>query len=85
MEKYKAVSCNLYDELSNAIVLKRQLTITTTEGATLIGLPKDIYTKNKEEFFIIDDFTIRLDHISTLAYANGEVSVVSHWASCKID
>jgi transcriptional antiterminator Rof (Rho-off) len=85
MEKYKPVSCNLYDELSNAIVLKKQITIVTTGGTSVTGLLKDIFTKDKEEFCAFDDVTIRLDHIATLSYENGEVSIVSHWSCATND
>jgi transcriptional antiterminator Rof (Rho-off) len=81
-EKYKPVSCNLYDELSNAVVLKRQINITTIDKGVMVGLIKDIYTKDKEEFCIIDDSHVRLDTISILSYKdNDSILRLSHWSS----
>ncbi len=85
VEKYKPVSCNLYDELSNAAVLNRAITLTTIDNKEFKGLIKDIYTRNKEEFCIIDNIQLRLDQIAVLEYLDNEsILKVSHW-SCKIN
>lgn len=62
MDTYKKVYCDFYDELTNAIVLKQVVEINT-EGKIYIGLIKDVFTENSEEFCIINDEKIRLDKI----------------------
>jgi transcriptional antiterminator Rof (Rho-off) len=67
MEDYKPVSCDLYDELTNAI-LKKNAVKLVTEEMTFDGLLTDIYTKDKVEFCVINTKAIRLDRINDLYF-----------------
>jgi transcriptional antiterminator Rof (Rho-off) len=67
MVDYIPVSCDFYDELTNAI-LKKNYVKLITEDEEIVGLLQDVYTKNKEEFCIINDQAIRLDRIIDLYF-----------------
>jgi transcriptional antiterminator Rof (Rho-off) len=82
MSDYKNVSCDFYDELTNAILLKQVVEIFT-EGKIHIGLLKDVYTENKEEFCIINDVQIRLDKILSMTVDGMPVKYLQD-PSCEI-
>jgi Rho-binding antiterminator len=66
MSDYIPINCNLHDRLEALATLRKQCRIIyqTSEGKTVETLDTftDIYTKNKEEFAVLDSGTlIRLD------------------------
>jgi transcriptional antiterminator Rof (Rho-off) len=81
MEDYIPVSCDLYDELTNAILKKNHVKLIT-EDEVIDGLLQDVYTKNKEEFCVINDQAIRLDRIIDL-YFDGLKSDYLH-STCNL-
>lgn len=67
---YKPVSCDLYDQLTQSVVLRKrvELEIAGAGGKKMIiASVTDIITRNKEEFLITDSGElIRLDTIISL-------------------
>lgn len=67
-KKYEPINCSFYDVLLENATFRRRIVIvynemdgTQKEGNNII---KDVYTKNGEEFILLDDAKIiRLDHI----------------------
>ncbi len=82
IEKYKPVSCNLYDELANAILLHTSISITTIDNEEITGYIKDIYTKDKEEFCVINDILLRLDNIGILRFKDKDLLLRESYWSC---
>jgi len=67
-KKYQPINCSFHDVLLEHATFRRRIEIvyhaidgTRKESQNII---KDVYTKSKEEFMLLDDGnTIRLDHI----------------------
>lgn len=67
-KKYKPINCSFHDVLLEKATFRKRIVIvyneidgTQKEGNNII---KDVYTKNSEEFILLDDAKIiRLDHI----------------------
>lgn len=67
-KKYEPINCSFHDVLLENATFRKRITIvyneidgTQKEGNNII---KDVYTKNSEEFMLLDDGEIiRLDHI----------------------
>jgi transcriptional antiterminator Rof (Rho-off) len=67
MSKYVPVSCDLYDQLSNASVLNENVQLDLVDKNIVYGKVSDIYTKDHEEFVVIDKAQhIRLDLIARI-------------------
>ncbi len=64
---YQPINCNFYDILEAAATTKKVVKIiyTTSTGEAILNAKiVDLYTKNKEEFMVLDNqLTIRLDKI----------------------
>jgi len=71
---YKRVSCEFYDHLLNHVLYKHKLILhlDSEDCPILHGVIEDVYTKQGEEFCIVDNHTIRLDLIKdiTTVYEN---------------
>ena len=67
VDDYVPIDCNFYDVLVLNAMKKKPLTIVKPGGETSVHSIKDIFTKEKEEFLLLDDeSTIRLDNIASL-------------------
>jgi Rho-binding antiterminator len=67
-KKYEPINCSFHDILLENATFRKRILIVYYEldGAKKEGnnIIKDVYTKNKEEFMLLDDGKIiRLDHI----------------------
>ena len=70
-EKYRRVSCNLYDELESYATLKKQLLVNYFEKEMKIKeeelLIVNLETKDKSEYLVTEKGTrIRLDQIISI-------------------
>lgn len=66
---YKPISCDFYDEVINTITLHQKVTLayeTTNDIEHTEGMITDVFTRNKEEFCLINNIEIRLDKIRSL-------------------
>lgn len=68
MNDYQPVSCQFYDELEALATLRKPLTVVYLnplgQAHNATGKIKDIFTRYKAEFLLLDDGTeIRLDRI----------------------
>ncbi len=84
MEKYKPVSCNLYDELSNAALFKNMVVVTTIHGEIINGHIEDLFTREKEEFCIVENKCLRLDQIANLTVEGKNGLITSSDWSCSL-
>lgn len=65
---YQPIDCNYYDELVLLAMRKKPCEIVYQAGeqkiTAMTGIIRDIYTKNKEEFIVLESgLTIRLDKL----------------------
>lgn len=63
---YEPISCDFYDEIINTITLQQKVSITYKhEDHTLIaeGNITNVFTRDKEEFCVVNDLEIRLDKV----------------------
>ncbi|MBK8699899.1 MAG: hypothetical protein IPN29_10350 [Saprospiraceae bacterium] len=67
MDQYRIVSCDLYDQLSNAAVMKQPVRLLLINDVEMFGKIDDIFTKEKQEFCVIDHKVIRLDKILAIS------------------
>ncbi len=84
MTNYKGVSCAFYDELTNSIVLKQKVNLKINDSTIVEGFIQDIFTRNKEEFILINAEEIRLDFI-TEAFFDGKPSEFINTDFCNFD
>lgn len=47
--------CDVTDEIEAAITLKRPIKIFLDDGSTRMGMPKDLYAENHEDFLRLED------------------------------
>lgn len=68
-KEYKPISCSIYDELILCISRKQRITIST-EKEEITTLAKDIYTREKIEYLLLEDGSeLRLDEIKSFIVA----------------
>ena len=63
---YKPVSCDFYDLLTHYVSKKSVVEINVNspyEPQVYSGIISDVFTKNKEEFCVIQGIELRLDYI----------------------
>lgn len=69
-DEYKQVGCLFYDQITDVIVQKKSVRIDCKnaygEFLQITGIPKDLVTKDKMEYLIINTYQdpIRLDRIT---------------------
>ncbi len=62
-KEYKPISCSIYDELILCISRKQSLLIST-EKNEITTVAKDVFTREKVEYLLLEDGTeLRLDAI----------------------
>jgi transcriptional antiterminator Rof (Rho-off) len=71
-EDYKPISCDIYDEFINSIVLKRRVALTLSNERILEGFLADVYTREKQEYCIINGEEIRLDFVKKIVEIKNE-------------
>ena len=67
-QDYQPINCNFYDELTLLSMRKKSCEIvyrvSEQKITSMTGVIRDIYTKNKEEFIVLESgLTIRLDKL----------------------
>jgi transcriptional antiterminator Rof (Rho-off) len=64
---YQPISCDFYDVLINFSVQKKVVAaILNDDNHPIVGLIVDVYTKDKEEFAVINEKHVRLDNIKSI-------------------
>ncbi len=72
LSKYQPISCSYYDQLESLATMRKRCEViyysdTDASQQDTIGYITDLYTKNDEEFMVLDTgLTIRLDRLTSI-------------------
>ena len=64
--KYTPISCNLFDRIESLAVKSKNVKVKYQDGENekvTTGMIKNVFSKDKAEFLLINDIIIRLDMI----------------------